>query len=183
MTNLTLHSDHAPHTAQATVSAFDAIANHLAAIGIGLERWDAGAPIAADADDDAILAAYAAQIAALKARGHYRSVDVVRLTPASPDTAAIRSKFLAEHMHDDDEVRFFVEGAGMFYIRAQATVYALECTAGDLIVLPKGTAHWFDTGTGPQFTAIRLFTAPDGWVARFTGDTIAEAFPAYAGAG
>jgi 1,2-dihydroxy-3-keto-5-methylthiopentene dioxygenase len=183
MTHLTLYPDHAPDVAQATVAQFEAIADHLAAIGIGLERWDASAPIAADADDTAILEAFAEQIAALKARGHYSSVDIVRLTPASPDTDTIRSKFLAEHVHDDDEVRFFVEGAGMFYIRAHGTVHALECTAGDLIVLPKGTAHWFDTGTGPQFTAIRLFTSPDGWVARFTGDAIADRFPAYAGAG
>ncbi len=94
----------------------------------------------------------------------------------------LRAKFLAEHIHDDDEVRFFVEGAGLFYIRHEGAVHALECTRGDLIVLPAGTLHWFDTGAQPSFTVIRLFTTPEGWVARFTGDNIAEAIPLYEGA-
>jgi 1,2-dihydroxy-3-keto-5-methylthiopentene dioxygenase len=32
-------------------------------------------------------------------------------------------------------------------------------------------------GPNPTFTAIRLFNNPDGWVARFSGDTIAARFP------
>ncbi len=32
-------------------------------------------------------------------------------------------------------------------------------------------------GPNPYFIAIRLFTNPAGWVANFTGDTIAERFP------
>ena len=34
----------------------------------------------------------------------------------------MRQKFLSEHTHDDDEVRFFVEGAGAFYLRNDDTV-------------------------------------------------------------
>ena len=93
----------------------------------------------------------------------------------------MRAKFLSEHVHDDDEVRFFVEGSGLFYFRSNDRVSALECSAGDLIVLPAGLRHWFDTGERPFFTAIRLFTRPDGWVARFTGDPIADSIPLYAG--
>ena len=43
--------------------------------------------------------------------------------------------------------------------------------------------HWFDMGPKPFFKAIRLFTKPDGWVGKFTGDEIAKGFPEYAGAG
>jgi len=32
-------------------------------------------------------------------------------------------------------------------------------------------------GPAPQFTAIRFFDNPKGWVAQFTGDPIAERFP------
>jgi 1,2-dihydroxy-3-keto-5-methylthiopentene dioxygenase len=32
-------------------------------------------------------------------------------------------------------------------------------------------------GSAPQFCAIRFFDNPDGWVAQFTGDDIAEHFP------
>jgi 1,2-dihydroxy-3-keto-5-methylthiopentene dioxygenase len=51
------------------------------------------------------------------------------------------------------------------------------CTRGDLISVPAGMKHWFDMGPRPNFTAIRLFVNPDGWVARFTGSDIAERFP------
>ena len=45
--------------------------------------------------------------------------------------------------------------------------------------MPAGTKHWFDMGASPSFTAVRLFTNPEGWVAQFTGDEIAELFPKY----
>jgi 1,2-dihydroxy-3-keto-5-methylthiopentene dioxygenase len=142
-----------------------------------------GEAFADDASDAAILAAYADPIARLSAARGYRSADVIRLQPDHPERDAMRARFLAEHVHDEDEVRFFVEGSGMFYIHAGGQVHALLCTAGDLIALPMGTRHWFDMGEHPRFTAIRLFTRPDGWVARFTGDPIADAVPLYAGAG
>jgi len=182
MTTLSLYDDTAPHAHRATTRDHAAIAAALAPHGVVLERWDANVPLADEATDADILAAYAGDIARLNAAGGYRSTDVIRVKPDHPEREALRAKFLAEHVHDDDEVRFFVEGAGLFYIRAGGTVHALECTAGDLILLPAGTVHWFDTGARPHFTAIRLFTTPEGWVARYTGDPIAEAIPLYEGA-
>ena len=91
----------------------------------------------------------------------------------------MRAKFLAEHIHEDDEVRFFVEGQGAFYLRVGGKVYRTVCAAGDLISVPKNTTHWFDAGDKPFFCAIRLFTTPDGWVAKFTGDEIAKSFPEF----
>lgn len=182
MTMLALYDDRPPHAHRGTVRDFGAIVDTLAPAGVRLERWEAAATLPDTATDADILAAYAADIERLKAEGGYQSCDVIRLTPEHPNRTELRSKFLSEHIHDDDEVRFFVEGAGLFYIRSGGTVHALECTAGDLIVLPAGTVHWFDTGAEPRFTAIRLFTTPDGWVARFTGDPIAEAIPLYEGA-
>lgn len=181
MTRLTQYRDTAPFDAEKAIEDHASIVAALAPTGVHLERWPAAA-LGDDRSDAAILALFADEIDRLKARGGYRSCDVVRLTPDHPQRAEFRAKFLSEHVHDDDEVRFFVEGSGLFYIRSGATVHALECTAGDLIVLPTGTRHWFDTGERPSFTAIRLFTTPDGWVARFTGDPIAESIPLYAGA-
>ena len=182
MTRLTSYDAAAPFAARGTLHDFAPIAAAVVATGASLERWQVGTPLAGDASDADILLAYGEHIAALKARGGYQSQDVVRLTPEHPDRVPLRQKFLAEHVHDDDdEVRFFVEGSGLFYIHHDGAVHALECTAGDLIVLPAGTRHWFDTGEFPSFTAIRLFTTPEGWAARYTGDTIAEAIPTYAG--
>lgn len=182
MTALMLYDDQPPHQPRGTLYDRTTIAAALQPAGVHLEQWEADAVLPVGPADADILAAYAVDIDRLKARGGYQSCDVVRLTPDHPQRAEMRAKFLSEHVHDDDEVRFFVEGAGLFYIRFGGTVHALLCTAGDLIVLPAGTVHWFDTGERPHFTAIRLFTSPDGWIARFTGDTIAKDIPLYEGA-
>jgi 1,2-dihydroxy-3-keto-5-methylthiopentene dioxygenase len=180
MTHLTVYDDRAPHAVARETGDFATIAALLAPLGVGLERWQADAVLARDADDAAVLAAYAAPVARLQAR--YPAVDVIRLLPDHPQAAALRTKFLDEHIHADDEVRFFVEGSGLFYMRGPDAVHALECTAGDLIVLPAGLRHWFDMGPRPHFTAIRLFITPEGWIADFTGDPLSRAIPLYAGA-
>ncbi len=150
-----------------------AIAAHLGEIGVTFERW----PTRAVAGD--ILEAYAPEVERLKAAGGYRSVDVVAVTPDHPDRVAMRTKFLSEHSHGEDEVRFFVEGAGLFTLHASGRVWNVLCCAGDLISVPAGMTHWFDMGASPHFTVIRMFANPDGWVATFTGDDIAERFPRY----
>jgi len=152
------------------------IADALTEIGVRFEQWPAR-DIAADADQDAVLAAFAPEIERLKDEGGYQSVDVIRMAPDHPEKDALRSKFLSEHRHSEDEVRFFVEGEGLFTLRADDRIYALLCRKGDLVSVPAGMRHWFDMGPSPRFTAIRLFTNPDGWVAKFTGDAIADRFP------
>lgn len=158
--------------------AGDAVAVHLAGIGVGYERWPTR-PLASDAGPPEVLEAYAPEVERLKARHGYQSVDVVRMTPDHPDRAAARAKFRDEHTHDDDETRFFVEGSGVFYLRLGDAVHAVLCRGGDLLRVPAGTRHWFDMGTRPSFCAIRLFSRPDGWVATFTGDPIARSIPEY----
>jgi 1,2-dihydroxy-3-keto-5-methylthiopentene dioxygenase len=105
------------------------------------------------------------------------SVDVVSMHPAHPTKDALRTKFLAEHTHAEDEIRFFVGGCGLFTIRTETQVFEVKCEANDLIHVPAGTRHWFDMGAEPFFIAIRIFRNPEGWVANFTGDAIAERFP------
>lgn len=157
----------------------DRIADELAKLGVVFERWNAGVKLADNADQAAVLEAYRKDVDRLAQAHGYQSVDVVRMKPDHPDRAAMRAKFLAEHIHEDDEVRFFVEGQGAFYLRTGGKVYRVVCGAGDLISVPKNTTHWFDAGDKPLFCAIRMFTTPDGWVARFTGDKIADRFPEF----
>ena len=107
----------------------------------------------------------------------FQSVDVVSLNPDHPDKAVLRAKFLNEHTHSEFEVRFFVEGQGLFYLHLGDQVYTVLCEQGDLISVPAGATHWFDMGANPHFKAIRLFTNPEGWVANFTGSDIANRFP------
>jgi 1,2-dihydroxy-3-keto-5-methylthiopentene dioxygenase len=154
------------------------IAEALEEIGVTFERWPTR-PLSPDADSDAILAAYGPEVERLKAQGGYRSIDAVSVVPDHPDRAAMRTKFLAEHTHAEDEVRFFVRGQGLFTLHAADRVWNVLCCEGDLMSVPAGMTHWFDMGAAPSFTAIRMFVNPDGWVAAFTGSDIAERFPRY----
>ena len=123
-----------------------------------------------------MLAAYQPHIESLQQKEGFQSVDVIRITPDTPQIQMLRAKFLQEHTHDDAEIRFFVEGSGAFYLHIDKQVLRLLCERGDLISVPAGVRHWFDIGKVPLFTAIRFFTSPDGWVARYTNDSIAERF-------
>ncbi|GAA3543259.1 cupin [Zobellella aerophila] len=177
MSVLTVFADNNP--AQPLFSSRDgaAIATELAKIGVNFERWRADRELAADADNATILAAYQAEIDRLVAMAGYQSWDVVSMQPEHPDRAVFREKFLSEHTHGEDEVRFFVEGAGLFCLHIEGKVYQVLCEKHDLISVPANTRHWFDMGSAPRFTAIRLFNNPEGWVAQFTGDGIADGFP------
>jgi 1,2-dihydroxy-3-keto-5-methylthiopentene dioxygenase len=153
------------------------IASELRQRGIGFERWPARATLAPDADQAAILAAYAPEIARVQQGGGYATVDAIRLNPDHPDRVALRQKFLAEHTHSEDEVRFFVEGQGLFCLHIEGEVLQLVCQQNDWIAVPAGTRHWFDMGSEPQFCALRFFNNSKGWVAAFSGDPIARSYP------
>jgi len=153
------------------------IADALGGIDVSYERWEAGRELASDASQEDVLAAYAPQVKRLNGRFDFESVDVVALYPDHPQAATMRGKFLDEHTHDDFEIRFFVEGSGVFYLHVGERVYAMLCTRGDLISVPAGTRHWFDMGAAPHFKCIRFFTTPEGWVGNFTGSDIARGFP------
>lgn len=160
-----VHEDHA------------SIARELAKVGVRFEQWAANQPVAPGASQDQVIAAYRHDIDRLMSEEGYQSVDVISLTPDHPDRAALRQKFLSEHTHSEDEVRFFVAGAGQFTLHIQDKVYDVLCEQGDLIGVPDGTRHWFDMSEAPYFVAIRLFTNKEGWVANFTGSDIAQHFP------
>ncbi|ROO85779.1 acireductone dioxygenase apoprotein [Actinocorallia herbida] len=175
MTYLTVYTDgDTPVEVFATDDAAE-IAAALKPLDVVLRHW----PVV-EADGD-VLAAYRERVAALTEEEGFVQVDVVALGPdADPETArAARAKFLSEHTHDDDEVRFFASGSGIFYLHVGDRVHAVLCEAGDLLTVPRATTHWFDMGTAPDFAAIRFFHDDDGWVGNFTGDPIASRIPDY----
>mgnify|MGYP003630842705 CR=1 FL=1 len=179
MSRLTLYPDTQPENIILDTQDGQIISEELGKIGVRFERWETQAPLPEDADDDAVMEAYAADIKRLKDENGYQSVDIIRLSSDHPQKDELRNKFLSEHTHSEDEVRFFVEGAGVFYLRMDEKVYMTLCERGDLISVPTGTKHWFDMGPQPHLTCIRLFTSKEGWVADFTGDEIAEQFPKF----
>jgi 1,2-dihydroxy-3-keto-5-methylthiopentene dioxygenase len=178
MSALSVYADNQPHFGETFVD-FSVLQKQLNKIGVQFERWVADSELSLDADQEAVIAVYSNSIEKLKKQYGFKSVDVINLQPNHPDKVAFRQKFLAEHIHDDFEVRFFIEGRGLFYLHTEGKVYVVLCEKGDLISVPANTKHWFDMGENPYFKCIRLFTKEDGWVAEFTGSDIAKAFPTF----
>ena len=155
----------------AAVSAF------LASQGIAYEQAVPGRPIGPDAPAAELLEAYKTKIDELKAQGGYVTADVIDVYPHTPNLDAMLNKFNSEHWHDEDEVRFIVEGRGLFHIHPKSgPVFAIEVEAGDLIRVPRGTHHWFDLCADRRIRAIRLFQDPSGWTPHYTQSGVDKGF-------
>ena len=116
------------------------VTTFLAVRGIEYERWTPTGEVPPNAPAEAVLEAYAHQIQALKRRGGYVTADVIDVSADTPNLDVMLAKFNKEHWHDEDEVRFIIEGRGLFHINAGDSVFVLEVTGGDLIRVPRGHA-------------------------------------------
>ena len=124
-----------------------------------------------------MLVGVRAEIETLKARGGYVTADVIDVNAETPNLDAMLAKFSSEHWHDEDEVRFIVEGRGLFHVHPPGRpVFAIEVEAGDLIRVPRGTHHWFDLCGERRIRAIRLFQDRSGWTPHYTDSGVDKGF-------
>lgn len=173
MTRLALRDPENPSVPSFTTSDRAEIAARFTALGALYDHWETEGDLPEGADPTVALDIYGERIARLKQVGRYEGADVVRLRPDDPRKAALRDAFLEEHTHADDEVRFFAEGTGVFWLHIGDALVEIVCERGDLLLVPAGVKHWFDAGPEPDFTAVRIFTAEPKWEALYTGDDIA----------
>ena len=173
---------------QRTIDDRAGVTAFLAGHGIEYETWTPAHAVSADAPADAILAAYGGEIEALKQRGGYVTADVIDVKPETPNLDIMLAKFSREHWHDEDEVRFIIEGRGLFHVHpANGPVFAIEVGPGDLIRVPRGTHHWFDLCVDRRIRAIRLFQDVSGWTPHYTDSGVDKGYepvcfgPSYVG--
>jgi 1,2-dihydroxy-3-keto-5-methylthiopentene dioxygenase len=160
-----------------TLKFKEAITQYLASINIEYQTWTPSQPTTAETSQEKILAAYKKEIDLLKTKGGYVTADVINITPQTPNLDAMLAKFSREHWHDEDEVRFILDGSGVFHIHPlDGDVTAIEVEAGDLIRVPRGTWHWFDLCSDKQIRAIRLFQDPGGWTPQYTESGVEKNF-------
>jgi 1,2-dihydroxy-3-keto-5-methylthiopentene dioxygenase len=158
----------------------------LADLGIDYERWDLSR-VPADAPAEAVLAAYADEIDAMKARGGYTTADVIDVNPQTPGLDAMLARFDKEHTHSEDEVRFILAGRGIFFLHLGGSVVSVEVHPGDLLRVPCGTAHWFTLCSDRRIRAVRWFQATTGWTPHYTESGVDQGYqplcfgPAYLG--
>ena len=144
------------------------ITSFLKANGIDYAVWPLEDRVDPAAPAETILAAYDAEITELKRRGGFVTADVIDVYPDTQNLDAMLAKFSKEHTHTEDEVRFILQGRGVFHINpVDRPVFAIEVWAGDMISVPLGTRHWFDLCSDRRIRAIRLFQDMSGWTPHY----------------
>jgi 1,2-dihydroxy-3-keto-5-methylthiopentene dioxygenase len=146
--------------------------------GIFFDQWNCSVVFNDEATQKEILDAYSKDLNPFMESGGYLTADVISINKLTENYDAIRSKFLAEHTHSEDEIRFFVDGKGIFWFNLETEpVFNLLCEKGDLISVPAGTKHWFDAGENNPFVkAIRIFIDMSGWVPNYTESKLEQNF-------
>ena len=131
--------------------------------GLYAEFWE---PEIVDKNITDPLVRYKNQIEKLKDRFSYKSADVVQLNPNTQNLDKILSAFIKEHHHTDDEVRFTVEGEGIFGVSPITDApFEIYVQPGDLLVVPANTMHWFDLTEEKTIRCIRVFKDNPKWEA------------------
>ncbi|CBE70000.1 MAG: cupin domain-containing protein [Candidatus Methylomirabilis oxygeniifera] len=168
MATIKLHPDNRRIEVPAEMAGF------LEKEGLVYRNWDVsklreelrGNYALTEAEKAEILATFEGDLQKLKAEGGYVSADIVVLWDKTPDLETLLDKFNREHHHSEDEVRFVVDGHGIFTIRGRSGQYFdMMVGPGDLITVPAGTRHWFTLAEDRRIKCIRLFQDPAGWAA------------------
>jgi 1,2-dihydroxy-3-keto-5-methylthiopentene dioxygenase len=144
--------------------------------GIEFSKWTANVELKIDDDQETILNAYSHELKPFMEKYGFQTADVINVHPGIEGIEAIRQKFLKEHTHSEDEVRFFVDGEGKFWFHLNKEVFNILCQKGDFISVPAGAKHWFDLAPKYSVKAIRIFSNQEGWVANYTGSEIDEKY-------
>lgn len=156
------------------ITGYSEIKDFLNQRGIFFDQWSCEIEFNDQATTEDILNAYEKDLQPFMNNGGYETADVISINSQTENYTALRAKFLAEHIHTEDEIRFFVDGSGLFWFNLETEpVFNVLCERGDLISVPAGSKHWFDAGEkNPFVKAIRIFIDMSGWVPHYTESKI-----------
>lgn len=149
----------------------------LAPLGIQVATWPvpaAAAPLLdktslAEDEKEAALQAMDVYFEKLKTEQGYQSRDLIVLHPEVPKLDEMLGKFDRCHTHDDDEVRYVVDGEGVFgFVLPDGPQIHLTVEAGEYINVPAGTEHWFYLTERRRIKAVRYFSGTEGWTPKYT---------------
>ncbi len=158
------------------------IQQELACLKIKLDRWTINNPKTSDllakldldeTEKEIVLTNLDRYFARLQASDGYQSRDMIVLHPNTPNLDTLLAKFSGCHTHADDEVRYIVDGEGVFgFVCPDGSQIELTVQAEEYINVPANTEHWFHLTSSNRVKAIRYFTNTTGWTPEYTGTKI-----------
>ena len=167
------------------------ITRELAPLNIRLNRWSVGddqqlhrllaKEMLNDLEKEQILAALDGYFEELQRTADYQSRDLIVLHPEIPNLDAMLAKFNPIHTHSEDEVRYIVDGEGIFgFVRPDETQIELTVQPEEYVNVPAKTEHWFCLTAARRVKAVRYFTGTEGWTPEYTARKIRFLQPALA---
>lgn len=155
------------------------ISRELTSLNIQLDRWSVGEDaqlrqlLAQESlnleEKERVLAALDIYFEQLKQTDGYQSRDLIALHPGIPNLDEMLAKFDRIHTHADDEVRYIVDGEGIFgFVRPDGSQVELTVQPEEYINVPAGTEHWFYLTSTRRVKAVRYFIDTAGWVPQYT---------------
>ena len=106
----------------------------------------------------------------MKERG-YVTMDQVKMWEDMPNFQALCDKFVGEHLHTDDEVRFVLAGSGVFEIRSLDDKWMkVIVEPSDFILVPANRFHRFYLTDEKKIQCVRLFKDQSGWTPLYRKD-------------
>ncbi|MCY0864270.1 MAG: acireductone dioxygenase, partial [Sulfobacillus sp.] len=91
-------------------------------------------------EQSAVITAFDSELQRMSRDYGYISHDMVVLnTVSTPNLDELLANFERFHRHSEDEVRFIVDGAGIFTLEREGDLFDVTVYAGDLISVPRGT--------------------------------------------
>ena len=175
------------HTDKTQLTSLPEISKVLTPIGVRLESWPVpetrplehllAKPRLTSSEQEEVLNSFLPRFDHLKKTLGYQTQDLVVLDPDLPGLSTLEEKFRSCHTHDDDEIRYIVEGEGIFgFVLSDGDQVELLVESGDYINVPRGAEHWFRLTPTRRIKAIRYLTSREGWVNLYTGRPLSSAF-------